>query len=405
MPVHVTQLEAKPRQRTQEDEEEEYIPPDSSEEDEDMEFGEVEVAVSKGGGRREGGEGRRRGEEEGGRLGLEQGGRTLNEPVIPNNLLRIRPYRFRYSKRAWKHVVTTGLREPMESPEGQESRKPPCSRVRIITWNIDMVSKFHEARLRAALRHIEIDVLKSQHSDMPPEPCVIMLQEVRDDMLPVLLADEWVRRWFIVAPTRKDKWPEGAWYGIVTLVSRSLSIAECHILHFGLSMMHRTALCVKVRMTNPSGEGDGQGGGPVVVAFVNTHLESLVEGSMARPRQLEVCARFLKLKGVQGGVVCGDMNAITPDDTKLAKEMGLKDAWTRRDDVEDGHTWGYQGQNDDGHPTNRLDKVLYLPGTGYKVDEPKRIGRGVTIREGAWISDHYGLETTLHLFKSRSNSA
>lgn len=398
MPVHVTQLEAKSRPRAA-GEEEEYVPADSSDEDEGMVSGDI----SKGD---EGDERRRR--EEGGRHGYEPGpgGRSLNEPVIPNNLLKIRPYRYRYSKREWKHVVTTGLKGPttMESPSSEvsERRKPPCSRVRIITWNIDMSSKFHKARLRAALRHIELDVLKSRHIEMAPEPCVIMLQEVRYDMLPVLLEDEWVRRWFIVAPRWKNKWPEGAWYGNVTLVSRSLSIVECHILHFGLSTMHRTALCVKIRLTNP---GESEGVQPVVVAFVNTHLESLVEGSMARPRQLEVCARFLKVKGVHGGLVCGDMNTITAEDKTVAKGVGLEDSWIRGDDVEEGHTWGYQGQNDGGHPTSRLDKILYLPGMGYKVDEPKRIGRGVTIREGAWISDHYGLETTLHLSKSRFNSA
>jgi hypothetical protein len=53
-----------------------------------------------------------------------------------------------------------------------------------------------------------------------------------------------------------------------------------------------------------------------------------------------------------------------------------------------GHPRG-GGQNDDGHPTNRL--VLYLPGMGCKVEK----------LAPSCICDRFGLETNLHLFKSR----
>ncbi|KAJ3507012.1 hypothetical protein NLJ89_g6536 [Agrocybe chaxingu] len=165
--------------------------------------------------------------------------------------------------------------------------------------------------------------------------------------------------------------------------------------------MGRAALCVKIRLTVPGTQEK------VVVAIVNTHLESLPEGEIARPKQLEMSARFLRLAGVHGGVIAGDMNAIGPKDAMIGKQIGLRDAW-RKGDIDEGKTWGYQG-NKGNWPAGRLDKIFYLPGMAYKVDEPKRIGVGKKIWDGTdqamWISDHYGLETTLRLSKPRSNSA
>jgi len=328
-----------------------------------------------------------------------------DEPVIPNSLLRLRPYRFRASKQSWKHIVTRGLKEKGREIDydrdwDYEKRKVPCSAVRIITWNIDMVSGSHEERLNAALRHIQVDVLKcgKEMERAPDPPCIIMLQEVRDTVLERLLADEWVKKWFCIVPITREKWPEDAQYGNITLVSRTLDIVECQILHFGLSSMQRAALCVKVRLTQIVTNDK------YVLSFVNTHLESLGQGALARPKQLEMCSRFLRLREVHGGVVAGDMNVISEEDQTLGKDVGLVDAW--RGGHDDGHTWGYQGGNEGGkYPPGRLDRIYYLGGMGYKVEEPRKIGVGVTTRGGGWVSDHYGLETVLHIAKPRSNSA
>ena len=324
-----------------------------------------------------------------------------DRPVIPDTLVKVRPYRYRTSKNGWKHALTSGMETDPALEDEMDERKPPCTQVRIITWNVDMVTPHHEERITAALRHIAQDVLLCKNLDVVPEPCCILLQEVHKNVMPYLLKNEWLRRWFVVAPYTPDKWPEDAHYGAVTLVSRSINIAECHILHFGLSSMFRTALCVKIKLNHP-GSGEKS-----VVAIVNTHLESLPDGSRARPRQLEMCSRFLRLRGVHGGIVAGDMNAISEEDATIGKDVGLRDAW-RKGNMDAGKTWGYQGQNDGGYPPNRLDKIFYLPGMGYKVDEPKRIGVGVKVRDGTdearWVSDHYGLETTLQMLKPRSNS-
>ena len=312
-------------------------------------------------------------------------------PQTPTTCIKLKPYRFRPSKDAWKHLATFGLRNDIPA----EEKKRPCSQVRIITWNVDCMTQYAEERLTACLRHIEEEVLQCKAGEAP-EPCCILLQEVLDEAIPHLLSDRWVRNWFAVTPHSSTKWPRGARYGNVTLVSRSLTIAECHILHYGLTEMERTALCVKIRLNYPAPSKESS-----IICVVNTHLESLPRGAVRRPHQLDMCSRFLTLRGVAGGVVAGDMNTIMPGDEGIEKEFGLRDAW-RKGSADVGKTWGYQGQNKEGFPCGRLDKVFYLSGRGYKVDEPRRIGVGVKIQPSSsnevfWASDHYGLETTLRM--------
>ncbi|KAF9563256.1 hypothetical protein CPC08DRAFT_706185 [Agrocybe pediades] len=314
-----------------------------------------------------------------------------------STLHKLRPYSYRPSKGDWKHVAISSF----PSGRGLYDRdlKRPCTQLRIITWNIDFLSDRHEERLDEALRYIEEDVLRSKE-DGEPEPCCILLQEVHAKVLPYLLRNEWIQRWFMVTPIEPRRWPEGQDYGNVTLVARSLDVTECFILHYGPSVMGRTAICVNVKLTFPGTDDKA------VVAVVNTHLESLPPGGAVRPKQLDLCSRFLRRTGIHGGVIAGDMNAILPVDATIGKRLELKDSW-RKGDIEIGNTWGYQGN--DGFPNGRLDKVFYLPGMGYKVDEPKRIGVGLKIRGNSesalWVSDHYGLDTTLRMLKPRSNSS
>jgi tyrosyl-DNA phosphodiesterase 2 len=114
-------------------------------------------------------------------------------------------------------------------------------------------------------------------------------------------------------------------------------------------------------------------------------------------------AKFLKQETIFGGIVCGDMNAIGPEDTPIVGQVGLRDAWRKGDKDERGFTWGYQGGGD--YPAARLDKILFLPRRGYKVDEPQRVGVGVKTGDedrqvdAVWTSDHYGLVTTVRVFR------
>ena len=321
--------------------------------------------------------------------------RDIDGPLIPNDLLELAVYRYRSSRGAWKHVTSEKRRDEDVEDKKKKDKTYPTS-VKVVTWNVDFNNNHEMERLTACLRHLEKDVLGCKDGEAPAEPCVILLQEVKEQMIPHLLQDEWVRRHFMITPKTKDKWPKNAYYGNITLVSKDLTVVKAQILHYGYSTMQRSALAVSIAMGVP----ESGGGGDTVVCIVNTHLESLPAGADARPRQLELCTRFLKQDWVQGGMIAGDMNAIGPSDAMITNEVGMRDAWRKGNKDETGFTWGYQGGGN--FAPNRLDKMLYLPRRGYKVDEPRRIGVGVKAKSGSqaiWASDHYGLETTLTIVR------
>jgi tyrosyl-DNA phosphodiesterase 2 len=321
-------------------------------------------------------------------------------PVIPNYVHTIRAYRYRDKRGAWKHNPTLSPEEVRDMLDDDGETYP--SAVRIVTWNVDFMSEYLEERMTAALRYLERDVCMCRPGEGPVEPTVICLQEVHRDVIETILEDKWVRRNFQVTPISHTKWPEDATYGNITLVSSKLELVKCEIMHFTMTEMTRTALAVYILLTQP-----GPRGGNVEMCIVNTHLESLPRGAMARPKQMELCSRFLKQPGVRGGVVAGDMNAIGPGDSKLALDCDLRDAWRGTDKDEEGFTWGYQGQNQGRYPCGRLDKILYLPRRGYRMDPLERIGIGAKVKglgEDVFISDHYGLVTTLRMVPRRDSA-
>jgi len=267
--------------------------------------------------------------------------------------------------------------------------KPLPSTIRILTWNVDFSSPSPTERLATALAHIQNDVFKCESGE-PPEPCCILLQEVCEQAFCVVLENEWIKKYFILTPLSTDKWPPGATYGNVTLVSRMIPVSEAWSLEFGSSKMSRNALMVDIKLSVPE-----ENSRVLTLRVANTHLESLPEGESARPEQMGLIAKVLKDKSLHGGIVCGDMNAIGPSDWSLAEKVGVVDAWKGDDDDEEGFTWGYQPPC--GHPTARLDKILFVPGNMYEVDEPKVVGVGLKTSQGLWASDHFGLVTALRL--------
>ncbi|EAU85392.2 hypothetical protein CC1G_07086 [Coprinopsis cinerea okayama7 len=318
------------------------------------------------------------------------------EPVVPNTLYPIKAYRYRSSRQRWKHLVMP-TEEQVQALMDDEEKKYPTT-LRIITWNVDFTTPDAKTRLKTALRHIEREVLSCKEGDLPFDPCCILLQEVHRDVFCVLLEDEWVRRHFIIAPGSPDKWPEGTAYGNVTLVSRVLTVVRSEILHYGKTYMGRTALAVYILLSEPEPSAE-----IVTICVVNTHLESLSDGFAYRSAQMELAGMFLQQAEVRGGVVAGDMNAISPEDHTLHMGAGLKDAWRKGNEDEGGFTWGYQEHNPTQYPPGRLDKILYLPRRGYKMDPPERVGVGVKTEEGTWVSDHYGLDSTLRLVARRNS--
>ncbi|KAJ7756450.1 hypothetical protein DFH07DRAFT_959095 [Mycena maculata] len=287
-----------------------------------------------------------------------------DSPVIPSNMKQLRMCRWRESRSRWHRV----------SPDRNygEEEFPP-STFELVTWNVSFDTPMVRERMDCVLRHLERVVFKCRDGEAP-EPCVVLLQEVHAPHgLDVILKDEWVREHFLVAPVETSQWPEGAAYGNVTLVEKSIPVHDAHILDFGVSEMQRTGLMVDIRLGAPKPHDYD-----VILRVANTHLESLRGAAdRARPLELQLLTKFIKGPGVRGGLIAGDMNPIGPMDASIPTVLGLRDAWRKGDKDERGFTWGQQPPRE--FPAARFDKVLYLPRKGFRVDEPQRIGVGLKL--------------------------
>ncbi|KAF8135065.1 Endonuclease/exonuclease/phosphatase [Boletus edulis] len=275
-------------------------------------------------------------------------------------------------------------------------KEPLPSSFRLLTWNIDFASKAPKRRLAAALEYIRRDVFECKTPSERPNPCCILLQEVSVQAFTLILANEWVQGSFLVVPSSTEKWPHGAHYGNVTLISRMLPVCGAFTIDFSNSNMTRNGLFVDLKLAVPAPpHAPRLSDGIVQMRIANTHLESLPQGARARPEQLGIIAESLQEYDLHGGVVGGDMNAIGPSDMRIAEQVGLTDAWQGSEEEEEGITWGHQPPSQ--YPPRRLDKVLWVARGGVEVEEPVRVGVGAKCGTGEWVSDHYGLVTNVHV--------
>ena len=255
----------------------------------------------------------------------------------------------------------------------------------LVTWNVDFAAPHPKSRLQSALDYLQFHAFPEFEGGQPP-PCLILLQEIKADVFDTLLAHPWIRAWFMIVPgSGEDGWPRYAGYGTVTLVARSAPLTGSICVHFGESRMWRNALVTDVVLGGAEPHAR-------VVRVVNTHLESLPEGTSRRVVQMKVIAGLLKDASVSDGIVCGDMNAIAPSDETIAEANGLLDAWEqqRQDtDEDDGVTWGYQPRCR--FPPGRLDKILHTPSKSVKIKDVRKLAVGLEMPSGGWVSDHYGL--------------
>jgi len=276
---------------------------------------------------------------------------------------------------------------------------PLPSTLKLVTWNVDFATPNAKTRLKAALAHIQNDVLVCKGGERP-SPCCIMLQEIQREAFRIILDNEWVQQYFIVTPGNVDEWPLGATYGNVTLTSRTVPVTGVYSLEYD-SEMQRNALILDLKLSVPPLNAAWRKPQTklrfITLRVANTHLESLPSpGARLRIEQLGLVAEVLREEDLLGGIVCGDMNAICPSDTGLTSKVGLLDTWKEGKEEEDAFTWGYQPPCD--FPPGRLDKILFAPGTGgFTVDCPKRVGLGLKTEKGQWVSDHFGLTTTVRI--------
>jgi len=254
--------------------------------------------------------------------------------------------------------------------------------LKVITWNVDFARPEAARRLTAALDYLQFFAFPGHRRGKPPH-CLILLQEIHIDAFDTLLAHPWVQEWFTVVPGSAEQgWPEGWTYGTVTLVHAPLANSVC--VHYEQSYMGRNALVTDITV----GGGGGAEHRGRILRVINTHLESLPQGTPMRVAQMGVIAGMLK---EVGGIACGDMNAIAPSDATLPGQNGLSDAWEHRRDgeEEEGTTWGYQPRSR--FPPGRLDKILYTESDAFSIKDVRRVAVGLKMPGGGWVSDHYGL--------------
>ncbi|KAF5367577.1 hypothetical protein D9758_003707 [Tetrapyrgos nigripes] len=298
----------------------------------------------------------------------------------------LKMYRYRDGTQRWKHL-----------PVSYDKHSAP-NRINLITWNIDFQSPYPTERMQGAMKFLQ------EYLGDPPSPCVILLQEVSNKVLPYLLEVEWIQRHFLITPTSKVKWNGKGTYGLVTLVEKSIPVVHSSIVHFAnkvVTDMERAVLLTDVKLRVP-GTGSGKDEKCLVVRIANVHLESLgyLMAVKKRREQLKFCAWIVREPDEQhpfhGGVVAGDFNAIDSDSDSQVTEEGLKDHGPEME-LREQFTWGV---NDDrgGYPPGRLDKIVYTPYRGFRMTIPERLGFGLTINSRGkeeCVSDHCALSCNL----------
>ncbi|KZT12661.1 uncharacterized protein LAESUDRAFT_689359 [Laetiporus sulphureus 93-53] len=315
----------------------------------------------------------------------------------------VAPYYFKQASRYFKQSGWQPAREDHGS--SMESLNAPTS-LRLLTWNVNFFQPNAEERLSCALAHI------SRHLSIPPDstteipvgtptpfPCCILLQEISVKMFSALLSYKWIREHFFIIPGHPEDWPSSK-YGTVTLVSHSVPLLDAQSLEFGNSITGRTALLVDVLVGRSDTRAEYGGSAhetsaPAVLRIGNLHLESMSQGSSKRPAQLEAAGRLLRNPSVVAGILAGDMNSISPSDADIHRLAGLEDAYEGGEDDVLGHTWGYQSERRS--KRSRLDKIFYTANTPIWIEDPQRVGVGLKTKRGQWVSDHYGLITTVRL--------
>ncbi|KAG8161724.1 hypothetical protein KVR01_008711 [Diaporthe batatas] len=367
-------------------------------------------------------------------------GAKLTRKQLDEYVPKPQPY-YIFSGSRWQRVnpPATG---PVPGPGADD--KAGITNLRLLTWNIDFMAPFPQARMAAALAYLQTVV------EGVPEPSttavVICLQELRQDMpidldrpvsagrfdpqiaddLRQVAAAAWVQGRFLVSDLATDHWRCG--YNCVTLVDRRLGCAGASRLPF-VSEYRREALLVDIpvapRAASPSPSSPSSSSSPgekqqqqtvgSVLRICNVHLDSMAGKPPMRPIQWKACAKYLQRAsdGVAGGILAGDCNANQGYDLTQAEENGFTDAYLETGGEEGdprGHTWGPQSKSSR-FPHKRMDKVCFCqPGRGggdgqqlLNLKSLEKIGVGVKIgdesisaklAEEGWldfVTDHYGL--------------
>ncbi|KAH6870391.1 Endonuclease/exonuclease/phosphatase [Alternaria rosae] len=301
---------------------------------------------------------------------------------------RKQPYYYTSSDSNWKPAA------PGQTfPKDESELLLHPTKLRLISWNIDVLVPFPEERMSAALDHLH-DLVSST----PPENAiVIFLQEMGVSDMEQIRDSAWVKQRFNLTDIDSQNWLSSH-YGTTTLIDRRVHIDSVFRVPW-YSKFGRDGLFVDIKLYN-SIRPDL----PVkLLRLCNTHLESLVADPPVRPVQMAAAKQYLNHNDVESAILAGDLNAIEPFDRSLHTDNELEDMYLLiGEDSDNGYTWGYQSPQAmrDRFGCSRMDKILFQ---GWLAPwKFQRIGMGVKVAEEHrqmmkeageldWVSDHYGV--------------
>jgi tyrosyl-DNA phosphodiesterase 2 len=292
----------------------------------------------------------------------------------------------------------------LSDPTSSISHHEPLQSLHLITWNIDFMAPYPQARMSAALSHLQHLI-----SSIPSTSAtVILLQEMQESSRPwasdqnpndltQLKTAPWIQEKFHLSDVDTGSWASS--YGTVTLVDRRLVVKQVARLPF-VSEFGRDALFVDVGL----GGGDDK-----VLRLCNVHLDSMA-GAM-RPLQWKALAQLLHPRAdarlhesVAASVVAGDCNANQQRDGMEPVENGFRDAYLECGGVEgeeEGQTWGFQSLRWERWGRKRLDKICFWGdvqvsalervGVDVKVGEERVVKELEELGELPFATDHHGL--------------
>ena len=291
---------------------------------------------------------------------------------------------YSYNGTSWVEINTAQASAP--------SMKLNTSTIRLISWNIDILTAGAEIRMEAALSYLETLVLHSP----PSTPIIIFLQEMGRSDLQQIRRAKWIQSGFYITHIYEDYWLDPL-YGTATLIDRRLKIGGVFRVPW-ISKFERDGLFVDIEVESAGKEVK-------VFRLCNTHLESLIADPPVRPLQMEAAGKYLREKKVAAALLAGDLNAIQPFDRTLHEENGLKDSYLElggKEESEEGYTWGYQVPQEmrERFGCSRMDKILFRGdvapisferiGIDVKVAEDQRQAMR-DAGEEEWVTDHYGV--------------
>jgi tyrosyl-DNA phosphodiesterase 2 len=297
------------------------------------------------------------------------------------------------------------LHSSIRSPPSLSQTLSPFHSLHLITWNIDFMAPYPQARMSAALAHLHtlvdripttsaivifLQEMQESHEIQPTEHTASDLSQLQDAA--------WVRDRFNMTDLDARRWRSR--YGTVTLVDRRLDVKYVGRKPF-TSEYGRDALFVDVGL---GGENEAQ-----VCRLCNVHLDSMV--GAWRPLQWKALAKLLQPQAdpkgnenIAASIVAGDCNANQLRDRTEPQDNGFKDAYLECGGVEgdeEGATWGFHSTHWRRYGRQRLDKVAFWGDVA--VQSLERIGVQVKVEEERvaqelemlgklpYATDHYGL--------------